>query len=522
MKKQLLILMTLFTVVIGYSQSTGDQFINDSMLYEITSITPNTVEIRSSSAASSAGGNIAATVDNNNITYSVTSIAVNAFLNNALTSITIPDSVVIIDSGAFGHPLLTCVISEATQPPTITTSNSSLTDSFGIERSNINLSIPSGTASAYAAAQWTGFNSVAAGLTGTFVVDYITYQINASPNNEVTITNYNTAGGTVVDIPATVVSGCTDFSVVSIGQNAFISKNLTSVTIPDSLISIGQGAFNNNSINNLVLGNNVESIGNWSFRYNNLNTLSIPNSVISIALYAFGNNSITNLFIGNSVETIGDNAFVDNTISSIIIPDSVLTIGDSAFADSNNTASLVLGNSVTTIGDAAFAINSINSTVTSITIPNSVTIIGDYAFYIASLTDVFSESTTPPTITTGSQDTFGARGAIHLHIPANTMGAYVTNTGALWTGFNPVTQDALLSTSNFELANDIKVINATDELKVISSGTARLENYTIYTISGAKVKEGTESTIAIEELSNGIYILKLDFDTGKLVKKFAK
>ncbi|QRM90329.1 leucine-rich repeat protein [Lacinutrix sp. WUR7] len=435
---------------------------------------------------------------------SVTSIGSEAFRNNQLTSAIIPNSVISIGFAAFFSNPLTCVVSEATTPPTIIT-NTSLTagilDTFAANRSNIHLSIPSGTASAYATAQWTGFNSVSEGLAGTFVVDNITYQINASPNNEVTVTDYNTAGGTVVNIPATVSSGCTDFSVTDIGLSAFVANQLTSVTIPSSVINIGTAAF----------------------AQNQLVTVVIPDSVLTIGWNAFTQNyALTNLDLGNGVETIGVNAFSDNFIVSITIPDSVLTIAENAFGNSFALSNLVIGNSVVSIGDNAFTSNS--STFTSVTIPSSVTTIGEYAFAIAALTDVFSESTTPPTITTGGNDTFGAasyRANIHLHIPAGTMGAYVTDAGALWTGFMSVTEDAL-SISDFELANEVKVVNTLNALKIISTGVARLENYTIYSITGAKVKKGTNNTIAIDALSSGIYILELNFDTGKLTKKFAK
>lgn len=454
----------------------------------------------------------------------VTSIGNLAFANNQLTSVTIPSAVSSIGIQGFKGNPLTCVITENIIPPTIVTPTgpNTSTDTFS-SRGNIHLTIPAGTLGDYATntgALWTGFNSVAEGLSGTFVVDNITYYVTSVPNSEVKTLDYNTAGGTVVNIPASVTRNCTDYSVTAIGNNAFNGNNLTSVTIPDSVINIGQGAFNINNITNLVLGNNVETIGNWSFRFNNLATLTIPDSVTSIASYAFGNNDMTNLVIGNSVETIGIYAFVDNDIASLNIPDSVLTIGDYAFAYNDGMTNLVIGNSVTTIGEFAFEMNT-SAQLTSVTIPSSVTTIGDYAFNIASLTDVTSLATTPPTISTGTNDTFGStanRNAINLHIPAGTMGAYVTNAGALWTDFMLVTEDAL-SVTDFEIENTVKIITTPNALKVVTSNGVNLQNYTIYNISGAKVNSGTQSEIATTNFSKGIYILKLDFNNGTMVTK---
>ncbi|NQY29440.1 MAG: leucine-rich repeat domain-containing protein [Flavobacteriaceae bacterium] len=434
------------------------------------------------------------TFDGNNLTSitipnNVTSIGNNAFKGNQLTDITIASSVTTIGDGAFINNPLTCIVSEATTPPTVTTGP---LDSFG-NRSNIDLSIPTGTAAAYATATWTDFKSVAEGLSGTFVVGNITYQINANPNNEVTVTDYNTAGGTVVNIPATVTSGCTDFSVTHINDFAFENKNLTSLLLPDSIIDIGQGAF---LINNLL-------------------TVTIPDNVITINDGAFANNNLMNVVIGSSVTTIGEYAFRFNNLASLTIPDNVISIEALAF-NSNSLTNLQLGNGLEVIGNEAFRFN---NALQSVVIPASVTNIGDSAFLIAALTDVTSLATTAPTITTGTNDTFGTRSTIHLHIPGGTMGAYVTDSGALWTGFNPVTLDAL-GVFDFELANDITILITTDAINITHSNSIRLENYTIYSISGAKVTTGTESNIDTNYLSSGIYILKLDFDKGTVIKKF--
>ena len=462
---------------------------------------------------------------NNNLTTiiipdSVIEIQDRAFDDNLLTSVTIPSNVQTIGTAAFRGNLITCVTSKATIPPTIVTDGSGISDSFNVNRSGIKLYIPSGTAAAYSSASWTGFNSVTETQGNTFVSNYITYQITSA--NTVTTTDYNTAGGTIVNIPATVEYACKTYNVTVIGNFSFHTNSLTSVTIPDTVISIGEGAFNNNSINNLILGNNVEIIGGAAFQYNNLTSVTIPNSVITISMNAFRFGTITNLYLGNSVETIGNSAFADNDLSSLVIPNSVLTIGDWAFVYSDSMSSLVLGNSLTSIGDFAFSMNAVPSNqLTSITIPSSVTNIGKYAFSIASLTDVTSLATTPPTIITGgtTTDTFSIyRSNINLHIPTGTMGAYVTNPGALWTNFASVTEGAL-STDNFELENGIKVINTINSIKIVSNTSIPLKNYSLYTISGQKVTTGTDSNISTIPYTSGIYILKLYFNEGNIVTK---
>jgi hypothetical protein len=438
--------LTSITIPDGVTLLGNNAFFNNP----ITSLTiPNSVITIGNNAFQSNP------IQNLSIGNSVTTIGNNAFLGSSITNLTIPSSVTSIGSGAFAGSALACIVSESTTPPTINTVVGSPADTFSSIRGNIDLSIPSGTASAYAAASWTGFNSVAEGLTGTFIVDNITYQINPTPFNEVTVTDYNTAGGTVVNIPETVASACTTFTVTEIGNNAFQSKGITAVTLPNTLVNIGE------------------------------------------------------------------NAFFVNDLSSVTIPDSVITISDIAFAQNNNMTILVLGNSVTNIGAAAFRFTGI----TTVTLPESVTNIGVVAFGSHLMTDVYCEGLVPPTIaTTGlpNTDTFDVyRSNIHLHIPAGTMGAYVTDPGALWTGFNPVTEDALLSTANYEALNsNVKVINTENSIQVISNN-AQLQQYEIYTLTRAKIATGNTTHIKTNAFANGIYILKLDFDKGTVVKKIA-
>jgi hypothetical protein len=519
------------------SLAIGDTFVVDFITYEVTSITPETVEAIDYDASGGTVVNIPAIVTNSAITYDVTSIGQQAFYNNGLTTVEIPGSVLNIDNLAFfynnitsvtlnngitsigdsafqnnqlqdivlpnsitnisylafsenqltnvtipsnvisigarvflSNPL-TCVISEATTPPTIVTNPGNVNDTFPFLRDNIDLSIPSGTATAYANATWTGFNSVAEGLSNTFVIDHITYQILASANSEVRVTGYNTAGGTVVNIPASVTSSCTTFSVTDIGSVAFNGKGLTSVTIPNSVTIINIGAFLQNSLTSIVIPDSVTFIGNLSFKSNQITSVVIPSGTLA-----------------------GHESFKDNALVNVTFEDGVTSIGPNAFE---------------------------NNQISNITIPSSVTFIGQLTFAGNPLTDVTSLGTTPPSITTGTNDTFGSianRGTINLHIPANTTGAYVTDPGALWTDFMSVTEDAL-SVSEFELANDIKVITTQDKIEVVSANGTILDNYTLYNISGAKIISGHQSDISTTALASGIYILKLDFNKGKVTKK---
>ncbi len=172
-----------------------------------------------------------------------------------------------------------------------------------------------------------------------------------------TITNYecyenNTKGyPTIVNV--VIPEKINEQTITAIGDTAFMSSNLESVTMPDTITTIGSYAFYGNS----------------------LTSVTIPNSVTTIGEYAFENNSLVSITLGSSLTTIETYAFSSNNLASITIPNSVTTIGNYAFFD-NKLTSVTLGNSVTAIGEYAFS----NNNLTSITIPNSVTTIGSYAF----------------------------------------------------------------------------------------------------------------------------------------------
>jgi hypothetical protein len=168
-----------------------------------------------------------------------------------------------------------------------------------------------------------------------------------------TITGYSSGGPKVIEIPATVSDGPTNYPVDTIGADAFFGKGLTSVSIPDSVTSIGNNAFYNNQLTSVTIPNGVTAIGDYAFYNNQLTSVTIPNSVTTIGDYAFRTNTLTSVTIGNSVTSIGASAFAYNELTSVTIGSSVTAIGSDAFY-SNQLTSVTIPNSVTSIGDYAF------------------------------------------------------------------------------------------------------------------------------------------------------------------------
>ena len=241
------------------------------------------------------------------------------------------------------------------------------------------------------------------------------------------------------------------YSVTSIGDYAFPSNSLTTVTIPNSVTSIGYAAFNNNALTSVTIPNSVTTIGGYAFASNALTSVTIPNSVTVIDEGAFANNLLTTVTIPNSVTTIGDYAFEENLLTSVTIPNSVTSIGRQAFR-LNALTTVTIPNSVTTIGINAFAKNllttvTIGNSVTSIgiaafrdnalttvTIPNSVMSIGDGAFYDNALTTVTFLGNAP----TAGADVLGNNSGLS----SVTRSATATGWGSTWSGKTVVIADA--------------------------------------------------------------------------------
>ncbi|MEZ4778739.1 MAG: leucine-rich repeat domain-containing protein [Flavobacteriaceae bacterium] len=449
----------------------------------------------------------------------VTTIEVQAFQSNQLASIIIPENVTSIGASAFATNPLTSVTSLNPAPPSILTIPNSISDTFGESRPNIDLFIPAGTTGSYVTdtgAQWTGFNTVTELLEvgDTYTSNFITYEVTSlSPNTAKTV-DYDTTGGTSVAVPNTMVNGLYSYDVTAIGNNSFDNSGLTDISIPTSVTTIGQQAFLNNSLTSINIPNTVTEIGQAAFAANSLTSIVVPDSVISLGDSAFEGNALTSATLPDALTAIGNNVFTSNNLTSFTFSDNITSIGIGAF-QGNNLNSLTFGANLATIDAGAFADNDL----AIVNIPASVTTIGNVAFNNNPMTDVYSFALTPPIITTGAGDSFATdRSTIHLHIPAGTLGVYVTDAGALWTGFNPVTED-ILGIFDVELERNVRIITTENTLQIMSDNNLQLQDYTMYSISGVEIIKGKESSIATSTFTSGIYILKLNFDKGTIVKK---
>lgn len=200
-----------------------------------------------------------------------------------------------------------------------------------------------------------------------------------------TITKYN-GTDTVVVIPSKI-NGVT---VTTIGTDAFLGLNITSVTIPASVTEIGANAFAGcTNLTSVTYGGDwskltiqsgnpaVEDAVNaqlFDFEF-------IPNNTAVIVKKYNGTAAdvtIPSHYKGKPVTMIDHAAFHDSAVTSVTIPDSVTSIPDYAFGYCSQLTNISIPNSVTFIGFSAF--NSCTS-LKSITLPSSLSTIQSSAFY---------------------------------------------------------------------------------------------------------------------------------------------
>lgn len=212
-----------------------------------------------------------------------------------------------------------------------------------------------------------------------------------SVSNGIEIINYNMAGSdcgssvtirkdkklTMKNSNGKSITG----KIVSIGNNVFKDKGVTSINLNGMVKSIGDSAFEGSKLNKINLSG-VTSIGASAFKNTQISSIDIPSSVTGVGKEAFANNrKLTSIKINNSAVSVGE--FMDsgdNSIDSSINLGNVVEVSENMFKNfkfsSNSTIEM---SDVISIGDSAFESTDIQK-INNISI-GKVTSVGDKAFY---------------------------------------------------------------------------------------------------------------------------------------------
>ena len=296
---------------------------------------------------------------------------------------------------------------------------------YGLPLENITLHVPASALEAYKTAElWSNFGSIVAiadenegedaeEIEIKVEIDGIAHNLRKDVKQAEVISGGDCSGA--ITIPATVTYEGEDYSVTSIGDEAFKDcRSLTAVVIPEGVTSIGYGAF-------------------WDC--SSLVEVTIPEGVTSIGGYAFaGCSSLTTVAFPESATSFGDGIF--SHCSSLIttnIPEGVTSLGTAFFSGCTSLAAITLPESVTSIGNIAFYRC---NALTSINIPAGVSSLGNAVFFdCISLMDVYCHAEELPATLENTFERFQLESAT-LHVPASALEAY--RTAEPWSNFGTI------------------------------------------------------------------------------------
>ena len=359
-------------------------FTGDNLSYTVTGA--ETVSV-SKTAGLTGDVYIPSSVVYEDVTYAVTAIPENAFGNTAITSVTIPASVVSVGARAFQvcHSLTSIVIEDSETP---------LKWLGGMYMPLYNMS----TSSSYDV-------YLGRDLEVSDVRCYFPFATSVTIGDQVTTINASLFQSAAKLGRVTIGNG-----VTSIGANAFQG---TGTAVETQYIS---------------MGNNVTTIGANAFQgCSKLTEITLPDVLTAIPECAFGNTGLTSITIPASVESVGKCAFqVCHSLSSITIEDSetpLRWLGGTYYTplfNMNDASSytLYLGRDLSTEGDACYF-----PYATSVTIGDKVTAINSQLFQTDHVENVKVHGLTPIAISTNSFHSNTYANAT-LWVPGGTKAAY--------------------------------------------------------------------------------------------------
>ena len=96
---------------------------------------------------------------------------------------------------------------------------------------------------------------------------------------------------------------------------------------------IGPDAFSSAALDSVTIPDSVTRIEDRAFWANHLSSLDVPSTVTSVGKSAFEYNSLGSLTLGSGLARIGESAFAHNNLVSLTISKSVVNLGNYAFSD---------------------------------------------------------------------------------------------------------------------------------------------------------------------------------------------
>ena len=143
--------------------------------------------------------------------------------------------------------------------------------------------------------------------------------------------------------------------VSKIGNYAFRSASLGSVSLNKNLREIGEGSFHTfSSDSDLILYDKVNSLGYEVFSNANLNSITILSDLSEIPNGTFKSANINSINLFGEINGLGGFSFETSTFETLVFPDSLKYIGNLAFNNCQSLKEIILPETVISIDDSAF------------------------------------------------------------------------------------------------------------------------------------------------------------------------
>ncbi len=191
----------------------------------------------------------------------------------------------------------------------------------------------------------------------TFAIDGVTYVVES--DNTVGIKKVDSKL-TAVTLSDKVTNDGVEYTVVSVGDQAFYYSKATDVTLPSTVKTIGYYAFGSSSLTNITLPEGLETIGDYAFyACRNMTKIDIPDNVSVIGpdkgcvfstCYA-----LKEIKFPAKIKYIAPSSFYNcKALESVVIPEGVTEIRRVAFNTCEALKTITLPSTLETIGDGAF------------------------------------------------------------------------------------------------------------------------------------------------------------------------